>query len=252
MITQTVKKSKPLSLFCEDDVRTALRNLANDKQANILSKFFKTGPGQYGEGDVFWGIKVPQIRAISRLCQYLPLLELEGLLNDPVHECRLCAALALVEKYQKGDEQIKKSCFRFYLSHLHAINNWDIVDLSAPKIIGDYLYRNPQRKKLLARLAKSKNMWERRIAIVATHEFIKNNDFDDTFVIVKLLLKDPHDLIHKAIGWMLREVGKRSREAEIKFLNEYCTMMPRTALRYAIEHFNENQRKQYLANSRLQ
>lgn len=251
MILNDEKKIKPLSITCENDLRTALRKLSNKKQAVILSKFFKTGPGEYGEGDIFWGIKVPQIRAITRQCLNLPLSELEGLLNDPVHECRLCAALSVVEKYQKGNKQIKKTCFRFYLSHLKAINNWDLVDLTAPKIIGDYLYNNPHEKKLLTRLVKSKNVWHRRIAVVATYEFIKKGDFSDTFAIVKLLLNDTHDLIHKAIGWMLREVGKRNRNAEIQFLNEYCTIMPRTALRYAIEHFNEKQRKRYLACFRM-
>lgn len=246
-----MKKSKPLSFSCEADVRTALRNLSDERQARILSKFFKTGPGEYGEGDIFWGIKVPQIRAISRRCRNLPLSELEGLLQDPVHECRLCAALSLVEIYQNGDEQIKKACYQYYLSHLKAINNWDLVDLTAPKIIGDYLHKNPHEKRLLVRLAKSKNLWERRIAVVATHEFIKKGDFADTFAIAKILMKDPHDLIHKAVGWMLREVGKRNRDAEIQFLDEYCTIMPRTALRYAIEHFPEKQRQGYLTCSRV-
>ncbi len=251
MIQNAGEKSKLLSFSCEDDVRLALCKLADDRQAKILSKFFKTGPGEYGEGDIFWGIRVPQIRSIACQSWNLPLSELDGLLRDPVHECRLCAALIIVEKYQKGDEKIKKTCFQFYVSHLTAINNWDIVDLTASKIIGDYLFRNPRERKLLSRLAKSKNLWERRIAIVATHEFIKNGDFDNTFAIAKLLLKDPHDLIHKAVGWMLREVGKCDHDAEIQFLNEYCTMMPRTALRYAIERFPEKLRQHYLACSRV-
>ncbi len=252
MLLNGVKKSKLLSFSCADDVRSALYKLSDDRQARILSKFFKTGPGEYGEGDIFWGIRVPQIRSIARRCLNLQLSALDGLLHNPVHECRLCAALAIVEKYKKGDEKIKKTCFQFYVSHVTAINNWDIVDLTAPNIIGDYLFRNPRERKLLSRLAKSKNLWERRIAIVATHEFIKNGELEDTFSIVKLLLKDPHDLIHKAVGWMLREAGKRNRDAEIQFLNEYCTMMPRTALRYAIEHFSEKQRTHYLACSRAQ
>lgn len=251
MIRKVMEKIKPLSLSCENDVRNELKKLASVSQARVLSKFFKTGPGDYGEGDIFWGIKVPQIRAISRQCRKLPLSQLKGLLNDPVHECRLCGALALVEQYQKGNDEFKQSCFKFYIAHLYAINNWDLVDLTAPKIIGDYLYHNPGERKLLRNLAKSKNLWERRIAIVSTHEFIKKGDFGETFAIAKILLNDRHDLIHKATGWMLREVGKADLEAEMFFLNEYCASMPRTALRYAIERFPEKTRKHYLEISRV-
>ncbi len=250
MIRNTAEKSKRLSVSCAEEIRSMLRTLANDEQAKILSKFFKTGPGEYGEGDLFWGIKVPQIRAIARPCRDVPLPWLEELLIDPVHECRLCAALAIAERYQHGDDRTKKSCYHFYLSHLKGINNWDLVDLTAPKIVGDYLLRNKQERKLLPKLAKSNNLWERRISIVATYPLIKNGQFNDTFTIAKMLLGDSHDLIHKAVGWMLREVGKIDHLAEESFLDEHCSRMPRTALRYAIERFPGKKRKYYLAISR--
>ncbi len=221
-----------------------LRSQASKEKAKILQRFFKTGPGEYGEGDVFLGVTVPKVRSVARQYLKLPFSDVKKLLQSKVHEERLCALLILVEKFGQADAKEQKQLYGFYLLNTKYINNWDLVDLSADKIVGTYLMDKP--KSILTKLAHSKNMWERRIAIIATFRFIKNNQFNKTLKIAKLLLYDEHDLLHKAVGWMLREVGKRSLETEEVFLRKYYKNMPRTMLRYAIERFQEKKRQAYL------
>lgn len=222
-----------------------LSGAANPEKAEILSRFFKTGKGQYGEGDVFLGITVPVQRRIAKKYSGLELPDLERLLSSKIHEHRLVSLLILVEKFRKGDEALREEIVRFYLDHTGQVNNWDLVDLSAEKILGEYL-AGRKDKALLSRLARSGNLWERRIAIMATFAFIKRNRFDETLRVAGILLPDPHDLIHKAVGWMLREVGKRDMEKEESFLRKYHGKMPRTMLRYAVERFDEGRRKYWL------
>lgn len=226
-------------------LKKELKSLVDSKQARILQKFFKTGKGEYGEGDVFLGIKVPQQRKVSGKYYFLSLKEIKELLKSKIHEHRSAALFILVNKYKKAGEKEKGKIFRFYLDNSKGINNWDLVDLSAPKIVGDYLLDKKDRK-ILYNLAKSKNLWQKRIAILSTYAFIKNNQFDDTFRIAEMLLNDEHDLIHKAVGWMLREAGNKNRKKEEKFLKKHLARMPRTTLRYAIEKFPEEKRKFYL------
>ena len=228
-----------------DHIKRDLSQLSNPEKAKKLSRFFKTGKGQYGEGDIFLGIPVPEQRKVAKRYIDLPLNDLQELLRSKIHEHRLTALLILVSKYGKADNSGKDENFRFYLKNIENINNWDLVDLSAPKIVGDYLVNKDT--SILLKLAKSNNLWERRIAILSTFQFIRNNDFEDALSISELLLHDEHDLIHKAVGWMLREIGKRDQEIEELFLSKYCIQMPRTMLRYAIEKFDENKRKFYLA-----
>ena len=193
-----------------------LRSLGCLKQAEILARFFKTGPGQYGEGDRFIGVKVPVIRKVAQEFKGLPLVEVENLLHSDIHEERLLALVVLVGQFTKGDEATRKQIYDFYLANTRHINNWDLVDLSAPQIVGGYL--DQRSRKPLARLVKSASLWERRISIVATHTFIRQSDFADTLWIAEKLLGDREDLIHKATGWMLREVGKRNVAVLEQFL----------------------------------
>jgi 3-methyladenine DNA glycosylase AlkD len=225
-------------------VKADLYTLASPEKAKILSRFFKTGTGEYGEGDVFLGITVPGQRRVARKYSGMALEDLQKLLSSPVHEHRLTALLILVARYQKANAKGKKEVYDFYLKNIKHTNNWDLVDLTAEKILGDYLL--DKDKSLLYRLASSNNLWERRMAIVTTYQFIKNNQFEDTFHISEILIQDKHDLIHKAVGWMLREVGKRNQYAEEQFLLKYYKKMPRTMLRYAIEKFEEKKRLFYL------
>jgi len=229
-----------------NQLKKELQHLADPDRAKILQKFFKTGKGQYGEGDVFLGIKVPEQRKVAKKYSGLTLKELQGLLSSRYHEHRLTSLLILVIKYTKSDESEKKEIADFYFKNTNHINNWDLVDVSADKIIGDYLLERD--RSVLYRLAKSENLWERRIAIMATFRFIKNNQFKDTTKISGLLLRDEHDLIHKAVGWMLRETGKRDMAAEEAFLKKHYKNMPRTMLRYAIEKFDQDKRRTYLKN----
>jgi 3-methyladenine DNA glycosylase AlkD len=231
-----------------DQIKNDLLKLSNSKKAKKLSRFFKTEKGQYGEGDIFLGISVPEQRKVAKRYHYIPLNDLQDLLSSKIHEHRLTALLILIIKYGKADISGKEDIFRFYLKNIEYINNWDLVDLSAPKIVGDYLYNKDT--SILFKLAKSNNLWERRIAILSTYKFIRNSDFKDTVNISKLLLHDKHDLIHKAVGWMLREIGKRDQRIEERFLNKYHTQMPRTMLRYAIEKFDEKKRKFYLSQNK--
>jgi 3-methyladenine DNA glycosylase AlkD len=233
-------------------LQSDLLRLKNSKKAKILQGFFKTGKGEYGEGDMFLGITVPVQRKISQQYSALQLSDVDRLLASKIHEHRLVGLLILVHQYQKGDAAAKNKIYQFYLRHAQQVNNWDLVDLTAPNIVGAQLLDNQKNSKsrpnraMLYRLAKSKNLWERRIAIVATHTFIRNNEFQDTLNISEQLLQDKHDLIHKACGWMLREVGKRDEKVLKKFLDKNNTHMPRTMLRYAIERFNEKERQHYL------
>ncbi|RKZ81703.1 MAG: DNA alkylation repair protein [Candidatus Parabeggiatoa sp. nov. 1] len=226
------------------ELQTELQQLAEPTQKEILQRFFKTGKGEYGEGDIFLGIKVPTQRKVANKYKTLPLTEIQTLLQSDIHEYRLTALILLANHYNKADATQKQEIFVFYTHHTQHINNWDLVDISAPKIIGDYLLNKP--RDTLYQLARSTNLWEKRMAIVATMIFIKHNDFDDTLKIAEILLNDEHDLIHKAVGWMLREVGKRDRSVEETFLNQHYQQMPRTMLRYAIEKFDDKKRKFYL------
>jgi 3-methyladenine DNA glycosylase AlkD len=227
-----------------DQIRKDLSQLSEPERAKNLSWFFKTGKGQYGEGDIFLGIPVPEQRKVAKRYVGLPLDDLEELLGSSIHEHRLTALLILVAKYEKADNVGKSEIFSFYIGNKGNINNWDLVDLSAPRIIGDYLYTKD--RSILFKLTKSNNLWERRIAVLSTFNFIRNNDFEDSLTIAELLLHDEHDLIHKAVGWMLREIGKKDQEIEERFISKYCSEMPRTMLRYAIEKFEEEKRKFYL------
>ncbi|MCK5473796.1 MAG: DNA alkylation repair protein [Candidatus Aenigmarchaeota archaeon] len=221
-----------------------LQKLANPKKAKILAKFFKTGKGEYGEGDIFLGIKVPEQRKIAKKYPDLALGDIKALLESKIHEYRLTSLFILIEKYKKADAKDKKIIVDFYLKNTGNINNWDLVDSSAPYILGDYLLE--KNRLILYGLAKSDNLWEKRIAILSTFAFIRNNDFDDAFNISEILLYDSHALIHKAVGWMLREIGNRNHKKEEEFLNKHYKEMPRTALRYAIEKFDNKKRKFYL------
>lgn len=221
-----------------------LHKAANPKQAKILQRFFKTGKGEYGEGDVFLGIKVPVQRQFVKKYYDLPLKDVQQLLKSKIHEHRLVGVLILVVQYTQGDEATKKRIYMMYLQNTHNVNNWDLVDLSAPNIVGQYLLDKPRKK--LYTLARSKLLWERRIAILATLRFIRQNDFSDLYRLSSILIKDEHDLIHKAVGWMLREAGKRDQKKLEAFLTKYSKQMPRTMLRYAIERFSETKRKFYM------
>lgn len=228
-------------------VQKALRKLADPIGAKQAAHFFKTGPGQYGEGDVFWGLSVPDQRKIAKQHLTLSLSELQILLNNKIHEQRLTALHILVYQFTKANDQTKKQIYQFYLKNTNRINNWDLVDTSARDIVGTYMILHPVERKKLYVLVKSKKLWERRTAIIATHAFIQQKDFQDTLKLSELLLRDKEDLMHKAVGWMLREVGKRDITVLTKFLQTHKSKMPRTALRYAIEHFPPEIRKSFLA-----
>lgn len=227
-----------------EQLRKELQNFANPKQAEILQRFFKTNKGEYGEGDIFLGVKVPVQRKIAKKYVGLGLSKLQELIKSKIHEHRLISLIILSEKYKKASEDDKGNIFNFYLKNTKNINNWDLVDISAPNIVGNFLF--DKKKNILYELAKSENIWEKRIAIISTFDFIKKGEFEDTLAISELLLNDKHDLIHKAIGWMLREVGKRDLEIEEKFLRQHYHSIPRTSLRYAIERFDDEKRKRYL------
>jgi len=225
-----------------NQLKEDLLKLGNSEKAKILSRFFKTGKGEYGDGDVFLGIKVPEQRKVAKKYLNLSLEDIQKLLSSEVHEHRLTSLFILIDKYKKSDD--KKEIFDFYLKNTKKINNWDLVDLSAGNVLGNYLLEKD--KSILYELAKSDNLWEKRIAIISTFAFIRDNKFEDTLKISELLLNDKHDLIHKAVGWMLREIGKRDQEVEEGFLKKYYKKMPRTMLRYSIEKFDEDKRKGYL------
>ena len=227
-----------------EEVKTSLARHANAVIAQHSQRFFKTEPGEYGAGDRFIGIRVPVIRAQAAKFSNLPLKEVELLLRSDIHEERLCALIMLVNQYTVGGQMEKEAIYNSYLGNTKYINNWDLVDCSAAKVVGAHLQNS--NRSILDRLAVSDSLWERRIAIIATHWFIRMNEFDDTLRIAECLLTDEHDLIHKAVGWMLREVGKRNQVIEEDFLLGHYPRMPRTMLRYAIEKFPKARRQQYL------
>ncbi|MBW1984764.1 MAG: DNA alkylation repair protein [Deltaproteobacteria bacterium] len=227
-----------------ETIQAKLKKLSSKEKAKILQRFFKTGPGEYGEGDIFIGVKVPELRQVAKEYIDISLKECGRLLSSKIHEERMLALLILIKKFTSGNETVKKRIYQFYIRKTKYINNWDLVDLSAPHIAGAYLIN--RSKKELHALAKSKNLWERRIAIISTFNFIKSNQFSETIKISKTLLADNEDLMHKAVGWMLREIGKRDLKAEEAFLKEHYKTMPRTMLRYAIEKFPETKRQKYL------
>jgi 3-methyladenine DNA glycosylase AlkD len=229
------------------DVRQELHSIADPDKAAILQRFFKTGPGHYGEGDIFIGVMVPQSRQVAKKFSKLRLGEVKTLLYSRFHEERLVALLILARRYTSApSSKEKEEIIKFYLDNIKQVNNWDLVDLSAPNILGAHLVDNRDMRKLLYRLARSENIWERRIAIVSTHHFIRKGDFSDTLKIAEMLLQDRHDLIHKAAGWMLREVGKRDAAAEEAFIEKHCSIMPRMMFRYAIERLPESKRRHYM------
>ncbi len=230
------------------EVRKELKSMADPDKAAILQRYFKTGLGQYGEGDIFIGVMVPQSRKVAKKFSQLQLVEVKMLLYSHIHEERLVALLILVWRYSSAlsSREEKEEIVKFYLDNIKQVNNWDLVDLSAPNILGAHLIDRDRR--LLYRLARSENVWERRIAILATYHFIRDGDFSDTLKIAEMLLQDRHDLIHKAAGWMLREVGKRDGASEEAFLEKHHSVMPRTMLRYAIERLPESKRRRYKKN----
>lgn len=230
-----------------DKIRSRIRKLADKDKAKILQGFFKTGQGQYGEGDRFLGITVPVLRKFAKECRETGVTEIVQLLRSSIHEERLLALFLLVQAYSSGDDSLKKKIYTLYIKNSRYVNNWDLVDLSAPNIVGNYL-ASRSREPLYA-LARSRELWKRRISIVGTLPFIRQNDFSDTLKIATILIGDQHDLIHKATGWMLREVGKRDQAILEKFLIGCYKKMPRTMLRYAIERFPEERRLEYLTGT---
>ena len=227
-----------------ETIQAKLKKLSSKEKAKTLQRFFKTSPGEYGEGDIFLGVKVPELRQVAKEYIDISLKECGRLLSSKIHEERMLALLILIQKFIRGDETAKTKIYQFYMFNIKYINNWDLVDLSAPHIAGSYLIN--RSKKDLHALAKSKNLWKRRIAIISTFHFIKSKQFSETIKISKTLLADKEDLMHKAVGWMLREVGKRDMKTEEAFLKTHYKKMPRTMLRYAIEKFPEVKRQKYL------
>jgi 3-methyladenine DNA glycosylase AlkD len=230
--------------FTATDVRRLLRASADREKAAFLPRFFKTGPGEYGEGDRFHGVVVPDCRRIAKAARSLSEGDLEDLLGSPMHEERTVALLVMVERFERGDESERARVYRLYRRNLGRVNNWDLVDGSAPAIVGGYF--EGRDRSPLYRWARSKKLWERRIAMLATFRYIKKGDFQDALAIALILRDDDEDLIHKAVGWMLREIGNRDRGVEERFLRAHHRKMPRTMLRYAIEKFEAPLRKAYL------
>ena len=218
-------------------LKQELQEASDPERAKACQRFFKTGPGQYGEGDVFIGVSNPKIRELSKKYN-LNFEDIQELLDSEIHEERLIGLLILIRNKNK------EGAFRFYLKNTKRINNWDLVDLSAHKIVGEWLIDKP--RDILYKLVKSDNFWEKRISIISCFAFIRDDDFDDALAISEILLSDSHDLIHKAVGWVLREIGKKNQDVEEKFLKEHYSDLPRTTLRYAIERFEEGKRKKYL------
>ena len=239
-----------------NEIINRLEQFSTPEKKQILPRFFKTGKGQYGEGDQFLGVVVPYTRQVAKEYKNIPFQAMAELLQSPWHEARLCALLMLVERFKKSDETERKHIFDFYLTQTAHINNWDLVDLSAPGIVGEYLKLKPEReqRQVLCRLSDSPLLWDQRIAIVSTFTFIKNRDFIDIIILSERFLNryhsmpkpTMHDLMQKAIGWMLREMGKRDKDMLVQFLEKHATTMPRTMLRYAIEKFSEEERHDFM------
>jgi 3-methyladenine DNA glycosylase AlkD len=226
------------------DIQAKLQKLADPEQAKTFQTFFKTGPGEYGEGDLFLGIRAAELRKLAKAYQTISIAAVFRLLDSQIHEKRMLALLILIRKFEKGSDKEQKEVYGFYLKNIRFVNNWDLVDVSAGHIVGAYLM--DKNKAPLYRLAQANNLWERRIAIVATFPFIKQGGYSETLKISKILLQDKEDLIQKAVGWMLREVGKRDLVTIETFLDAHYRKMPRTLLRYAIEKFPELKRQRYL------
>ncbi|MDR1257787.1 MAG: DNA alkylation repair protein [Tannerellaceae bacterium] len=232
-----------------EHILSELFSVSDAKKARFLQRFFKTGPGEYAEGDVFMGITAPITRDVVKENKYTPLPELQKLISSKYHEARLCALLIGVEQFKKADPKERTLLFDFFLKNTCYVNNWDLVDVAYPHVIGVYLL--DKDRSILYELAKSSSLWEQRIAIVSTLMFIRNHEFIDTFALAEQLLHHRHDLIHKAVGWMLREVGKRDREALTDFIERNSEKMSRTTLRYAIEHYPENERQYFLRKGKV-
>lgn len=226
------------------DIQNELTTYSTPEKREFLPYFFKTGKGQYGEGDKFLGIVVPDTRKVAKKYNNLPFAEIEKLLNNEYHECRLCALLILVERFKKSSDEDRKIIVDFYLSHTDRINNWDLVDLSAKDIVGEYLV--DKDRSVLHKLAESSLLWDQRIAVVSTYAFIRRGDLKDIFSLSEKLIDHKHDLMHKATGWMLREAGKKDLNALRSFLDKYHKQMPRTMLRYAIEKMDKEERTHYM------
>lgn len=232
-----------------DKVLKELERHAYPSDAEFLGRFFKTGEGQYGAGDVFVGVRVHAIRQVAKQFAGASLQQIEALLESPIHELRLCAVIIMTEVFKRADDTKRTALFNLYLRRTDRINNWDIVDVSCRDIVGRYVQLHPEKTSILRTLANSSDLWERRIAMVSTWQFIRSGQLDPTFAIATMLLGDKHDLIHKAVGWMLREAGKRNELRLREFLAEHKHSMPRTALRYAIERFSPDDRARFLSKS---
>lgn len=234
------------------DLQKSLLSISSPERARKSEYFFKTGPGQYGEGDVFIGVSVPDQRKIAKQFNDLPLTELDRLIRSPEHEFRLTALFILVDQFKKArkDEISRKKIVDFYLDHLSFVNNWDLVDSSAHYILGAWILEHPEDISILDTLAQSGDLWRERVSVISTMKFISNNDFNYTMQLSKKFLNHKHDLMHKAVGWMLREVGKRDESTLVRFLDAHYPSMPRTMLRYAIEKLEEPLRQSYLKGTR--
>ena len=235
-----------------DSLEKELQSLKNPEKVRVCKRFFKTGVGEYGEGDEFLGltITVPARRALAKKYLHLRLDDIQKLLNSEFHEYRQVGLFILVYKFPKAVDEVKKEIYDFYLANTQNINNWDLVDSSARQIVGDFLFaKSPKEKRILYKLAHSNNLWERRIAMISTFDFIMRDKFDEALDIAEVLVDDTHDLIHKAVGWMLREIGKRDQAAEEEFLEKHHKTMPRTMLRYALEKFDQKKKDYYMGRT---
>lgn len=229
-----------------NEIKNELKGLGDAERANHGERFFKTGKGEYGEGDKFIGVTVPSQREVAKKFKHIPLAEVFELMKSEIHEHRLTALFILVDKYKKADFKTKKQILDFYLANLKYVNNWDLVDSSAHKIVGEYLLKYPEERDILYKLARSNHLWSKRVAIISTFTLIRDKQFDDALKIAEILLKDGHDLMHKAVGWMIREIGNRDHAMEKKFLDKYFKCMPRTMLRYAIEKLPSAEKSFYM------
>ncbi len=227
-------------------IKEELQSHANLEKAKIYLRFFKTGKGHYGEGDQFIGLTMPEQRKIAQKYMNINIQDLTPLVTSPTHEYRMTALLILTYKYKKANEDTKKEIYDFYIKHYACINNWDLVDVTAPNIVGEYLLDRKSRRRILYEFATSDHLWKKRIAIISTFTFIKNEDFQDTINIAEILLEDKHDLIHKAVGWMLREMGKKNEKKLLDFLDKYHKTMPRTMLRYSLEKLDQDKKDFYM------
>lgn len=227
------------------EVEETLKKFADPVRAKLLQRYFKTGKGEYAEGDIFLGLTLPQVRSTAKLYAKLEPAQIQKLIDSPYHEFRLTGLLILVGRYQKGTPAVKRTAVQMYLRNTKRINNWDLVDVTAPRIIGDYYENRPKDK--LKKMARSRNLWDRRIAILSTFPLIRKGDFADSLEIYVSVLADKHDLIHKALGWMLREVGKKDGKVLEDFLVKHIRQLPRTSLRYAIERMDPKRRKYFMA-----